>query len=103
MRALGLEDELKSVSFMPQAILGLDYRTGRKLFRTPLDVCDQLYGAKYLHVHRADLHRILSQPLPESIFRLGVKCVDVGTVNDTAYAKFGDGRDRKSTRLNSSH
>src|SRR3546814_1977726 len=35
--------------------------------------------------------RILSQPLPESIFRLGVKCVDVGTVNDTAYAKFGDG------------
>ncbi|MFC3678016.1 FAD-dependent monooxygenase [Ferrovibrio xuzhouensis] len=91
MRALGLEDELKSVSFMPQAILGLDYRTGRKLFRTPLDVCDQLYGAKYLHVHRADLHRILSQPLPESIFRLGVKCVDVGTVNDTAYAKFGDG------------
>src|SRR3546814_1567084 len=35
--------------------------------------------------------RILSQPLPESIFRLGVKCLDVGTVNDTAYAKFSDG------------
>lgn len=27
-------------------------------------------------------------PLPQSMFRLGVRCVDVGTVNGSAFAKF---------------
>lgn len=91
MRGLGLEKELKNVSFLPDALIGLDWRSGKQVFRTPLDVCDELYGAKYMQVHRADLHGVLHAPLPDSMFRLGVRCVDAGTVNGTAFAKFADG------------
>lgn len=91
MRGLGLESELRAVSFLPQAIVGLDWRSGKQIFKTPLDVCDNLYGAKYMHVHRADLHGILHKALPENIFRLGTRCIDAGTRNGVAYAAFADG------------
>jgi len=96
MRGLGLENELKSVAFLPQAIVGLDGKSGKQIFRTPLDGCDELYGAKYMHVHRADLHNILKAPLPDGLFRLGTRCVDAGTVNGTAFAKFADGTEAEA-------
>ena len=47
LKALGLTDDLKRVGFLPQAMVGRNWRSGRELFRTPLkESCPQIYGAE---------------------------------------------------------
>ena len=92
MRALGLFDELQSVSFLPQSLVGRNWRSGRVMWRTPLAAdCPRLYGAPFFHVHRADLHRILAaQVLPDDTV-LSASCTSVGTDGSSATARFADG------------
>jgi salicylate hydroxylase len=92
MRELGLWDELRRVSFLPQSIVGRNWRTGRVSFRTPLiEECSRLYGAEFFHVHRADLHRILLSLLPSNAASLSAQCVSVSQTRDCAIAHFSDG------------
>lgn len=58
--ALGLEEPLRAVSFLPQRTELRHWRSGRTLSETPLGaVAETAYGAPYLHVHRADLIALL--------------------------------------------
>src|SRR5271155_1297842 len=67
IRELGVSDELRKVSFLPQSIVGRNWHTGKVAFRTPLiDDCPRLYGADFFHTHRADLHRILLPLVPSN-------------------------------------
>ncbi len=92
LRALGLLEALRATSFTPQALVGRNWRTGREMFRTPLaGVCDQLYGAPFLHAHRADLHRILAADLPDGAARFGLACTGVRQGAGSAAACFADG------------
>lgn len=92
MRALGIFEPLQKVSFLPQNIIGRNWRTAREMWRTPLAAdCPRLYGAPFFHVHRADLHRILLEQIDLGATRLGVACTDVGQKGQTAFAKFSDG------------
>ena len=41
LKALGLTDDLQRVGFLPQAMVGRNWRSGRELFRTPLKERDR--------------------------------------------------------------
>lgn len=73
--ALGLEGELDRVAFRPEAVEMLGWRRGRLISRVPLGATvENRFGAPYLHLHRADLHRVLASAATESKlidFRMG--------------------------------
>lgn len=92
LRALGLMAPLQQVGFLPQAMVGRNWQTAEELFRTPLrGSCETLYGAEFYHVHRADLHAMLSADLPQSKVTLNVSCAGVEQSGDQAIACFSDG------------
>jgi salicylate hydroxylase len=92
MVALGLYDPLRAISFTPQALVGRNWRSGREMWRTPLaGECEKLYGAPFLHAHRADLHAIFAADLPEGAATLGVACTGIEHRANTAVAQFADG------------
>ncbi|EKF41646.1 salicylate 1-monooxygenase (NahW) [Nitratireductor indicus C115] len=92
LRALGMFDELEAVSFLPQNIIGRDWKSAREMWRTPLARdCPRLYGAPFFHVHRADLHRILLDKVDLSKTALGVQCTGARQEGKTAVACFADG------------
>jgi salicylate hydroxylase len=92
LRALGLGDQLRRAGFLPQAIVGRNWRTARENFRTPLiEACPKLYGADFYHVHRADLHAMLASLVPQSSAALSTSCVAVRNESNTAVASFADG------------
>lgn len=92
IRELGLWEDLRRVSFLPQSIVGRDWRTARVKFRTPLiDECPRLYGADFFHVHRADLHRILLSLVPPNAATLSAQCISVSQTKHCAAAQFADG------------
>jgi salicylate hydroxylase len=91
MRALGLLDTLQAVSFLPESLIGRNWRSGRAMWRTPLAAnCPWLYGAPFFHVHRADLHPILAAGLGPSAV-LSSQCTSVETGARGAVAHFADG------------
>jgi salicylate hydroxylase len=92
LRGLGLADQLRCAGFLPQAIVGRNWRTARENFRTPLiEACPKLYGADFYHVHRADLHAMLASLVPESSAMLSTSCLSVRNEANTAIATFADG------------
>ena len=92
MKALDLYDDLRAVSFTPQALVGRNWRSAREMWRTPLaGECERLYGAPFLHVHRADLHGILARDLPPDTATFGAVCTEVTQGPTTATAHFADG------------
>jgi salicylate hydroxylase len=89
---LGLEDQLKKIGFLPQAMVGRNWKTARELFRTPLKAsCPQLYGAQFYHVHRADLHAALASNIKPGQATFGAQCVGLLQHGNTAVAQFVDG------------
>lgn len=92
LKALGLADQLRRAGFLPQAIVGRNWRTARENFRTPLiEACPKLYGADFYHVHRADLHAMLVSLVPDASAMLSSSCVSVRNEGNTAVASFTDG------------
>lgn len=60
LSGFGLLPALDAVAVRPEALEIHSSATGRLLFRSALgDAAVQRYGAPYLHLHRADLHRVL--------------------------------------------
>jgi salicylate hydroxylase len=94
MKALGKLDDMLRVGFLPHALVGRNWRSGRQNFRTPLkDVCEELYDAPFIHIHRADLHDVLVTLVPDGMAEFGAECTGVRQEKDTAVATFRDGRE----------
>lgn len=92
IEALRLGDALRKVAFVPQAIVGRNWDTAKEIFRTPLaDECPRLYDAPFFHVHRADLHQLLVDSLPDGLATLSASCVDIRQSDNGAAAVFEDG------------
>jgi salicylate hydroxylase len=92
MKALGLLDRMLEAGFLPRALVGRNWRSGRENFRTPLiDSCPVLYDAPFIHIHRADLHHILASCVPENVPTFGINCTGVTQENGMAVASFSDG------------
>ncbi|MBE7374341.1 FAD-dependent monooxygenase [Pseudomonas lopnurensis] len=92
LKALGLEAGLQRIGFLPEAMVGRNWETANELFRTPLkENCPKVYGAEFFHVHRADLHAILSEDIPADRVTFGVQCTGVIRNEHSAVALFSDG------------
>jgi salicylate hydroxylase len=92
LKALGLAEDLARIGFLPQALVGRNWKSAREQFRTPLAAeCPRLYGAEFYHVHRADLHQIMVSRIPSAAVSLSTGCVSVRNEASTAVATFEDG------------
>lgn len=60
LKYIGVLDAVRAFAFEPETVAIRHYKSGAHLFKAPLKgVCDTRYGAPYLHIHRADLLRVL--------------------------------------------
>ncbi|VXC24111.1 Salicylate 1-monooxygenase [Pantoea brenneri] len=92
LKALGLTEPLKQVGFLPEAMVGLNWESGNELFRTPLkSTCPEVYGAEFYHVHRADLHSLLTSDIPAEKVTFNAQCTAVQHSPLSATAFFADG------------
>ncbi len=86
LHKLGLERALSSVAVTPTAFQYRLYSTGELLQEMPLgSVHESAYGAKYYHLHRADLHAALAATVRE----LDPRAI----VLDAAARRFSETRD----------
>ncbi|HXA61336.1 MAG TPA: FAD-dependent monooxygenase [Streptosporangiaceae bacterium] len=89
---LGIAGELRSVAVRPEAIEMHRWDSGDLLMRTVLgQTCEDLFGAPYYCLHRADLHSLLVDLLPAGVLRLDAHCVSVTDGDDGAEIRFADG------------
>ncbi|HYO51213.1 FAD-dependent monooxygenase [Archangium sp.] len=89
---LGYGAGLRAIASSPQALEARSWRSGRRIFSTPLgERCLEAYGAPYYHVHRADLHALLSQALGPEGLRLSARCTGFAEEGDGVRVEFEDG------------
>jgi salicylate hydroxylase len=92
LRALGIETALRQLAFEPVNMVSLAWDDARLRFREPLKaIAAAKFGAPYLTVHRADLHRLLCEKLAPATIRVDAQCTRVASVNGGAVATFADG------------
>src|SRR5262245_10865075 len=92
LRALGVEHELLTVSSEPASFASLSWDDARLRYREPMKgPYAAQFGAPYLMAHRADLHRILCDGLPDEAVRLDARCTGVANREGLAVASFADG------------
>jgi salicylate hydroxylase/6-hydroxynicotinate 3-monooxygenase len=78
LRALGVEPELRRISFEPVSGLNRDYDTGALTNALPLRTAiEARYGAPYLCAHRADLHTAIKNVVPDKIISFGRKLAGI--------------------------
>jgi salicylate hydroxylase len=93
LRALGIEQALDPYAVEPTNIVSVGWDRAELRFREPLKaVSVEKYGARYLVAHRADLHRLLVERLPERSIALGARCTGAAWRDGVATASFVDGR-----------
>jgi salicylate hydroxylase len=92
MRALGLEPQLKEAGYQPRSVVVRDWDDGRELRRTPMDNAQAKYGAGYYLMHRADLLKILAQPVPGVTVELGARVDAVSSTDRQAVVTLSGGR-----------
>ena len=92
LRALEVEGALKQFACEPANIVSLAWDDAHLRFREPLRaIAATKFGAPYLTVHRADLHRLLCEKLPADAIHVDAKCTHVASAKEGAAATFADG------------
>jgi salicylate hydroxylase len=92
MRALEIDQKVLAISCEPQAHLLRSWKSGRILHRAPISgAYERNLGAGYWMAHRADLHLLLRQQLPDSCIRLNSKCTGVRSSKTEAVITLADG------------
>ncbi|MCO1657315.1 FAD-dependent monooxygenase [Pseudonocardia sp. S2-4] len=92
LRDLGVLAEIERVAVRPEVFEFRRWDDGRLLSSTPLGAAiEQTYGAPYLHVHRADLVRVLAGAFPAERVAVGRRCVGAVRRPDGAEVRFADG------------
>lgn len=92
IRALGLYDRMREVSFAPKGSRGRHWKSGRENFLISFDDAFlDLYGAPYLQIHRADLLDLFVRELPATSVTFGKEVVDCTEEKDGALLRFADG------------
>ena len=89
---LGLGGALDREAVRPISIHQRRWQDGRTLQRAPLNpMCEQLYGAPHLTVHRADLLSIIASGFPAERIHLGHRLVGLTDKGDHVEAWFENG------------
>ena len=89
--AVGLADKLHAISSEPVGLTWRDWDSGEIHYCLPFGDFEKRYGAKYYVVHRSDLHRLLSEAVPQASIQLGKRCTSVESRNGSAGLSFTDG------------
>ena len=89
LRQIGIEQRLRAGSFAPFSHLNRVWDTGEVTRELPMP--ENLYGAPYLCMHRADLHNALLSALPDEIICLGKKLVGLDQSTNRVVLRFADG------------
>jgi salicylate hydroxylase/6-hydroxynicotinate 3-monooxygenase len=94
LRGIGVEERLRQIAFAPYSHLNRDAYSGELLRELPMP--DNLYGAPYLCMHRADLHDALASVLPGDIIHLNKKLVGLEHSGGQVTLAFTDGSKAKA-------
>jgi 2-polyprenyl-6-methoxyphenol hydroxylase-like FAD-dependent oxidoreductase len=89
LRRIGVEDRVRGTAFQPYSHLNREWDTGKVIRELPMP--ENLFGAPYLCMHRADLHAALAEAVPESIVHLDKKLVGLEQRADAVTLAFADG------------
>jgi salicylate hydroxylase len=89
---LGLGNALDRVAVRPVSTRQRRWQDGRSLQSAPLNpLCETLYGAPYLMIHRADLLSIIASGFPTERIRLGQRAIGLTDRGDGAEIRFDGG------------
>ena len=89
LRGIGVEGRLKEVAFAPYSHLNRVGDTGE--IKRELPMPEELYGAPFLCMHRADLHDALTSVVPSEIIHLNKKLVGLEQNGGPVTLSFADG------------
>src|SRR5262249_4588491 len=89
LRGIGVEDQLRATSFAPVSHLNRLADTGEVTRELPMP--ENLYGAPYLCMHRADLHDALASVVPSEIIHLNKTLVGLDQAARRVTLRFEDG------------
>ena len=89
--AVGLAEKLHAVSSEPIGLTWRNWDSGEIYNCLPFDDFEKRYGAKYYVVHRSDLHRLLSDAVPQASIELGKRCTLVEFRNGSVGLSFEHG------------
>jgi salicylate hydroxylase len=89
---LGLGEGLDRDAVRPIGMHQRRWDDGRTLQKAPLNpLCDELYGAPHLTIHRADLQAIIAAGLPTERIHLGHRLVGLVETHGGVEASFDNG------------
>lgn len=91
--ALGIRAAIEGIGFESDFQVVRKWDSGEEISRTNRRGYDQIFGAPYLSMHRADLVEVLAGSLPEGMVNFDASCVGVENQGDLAVARFADGRE----------
>jgi len=92
LRALDLEEHIRSAAFQPRYWRNRAWDTGEMRFELPLgSEAEQRYGAPYLLGHRADLHAALLSRVPPERIMLDKRLTDLSQSTSGVTLSFADG------------
>jgi salicylate hydroxylase len=92
LRRLGLGPGLDREGIRPLGTHQRRWQDGRTLQRAPLNpLCEELYGAPHMTIHRADLLDVIAAAFPAERIHLGHRLVGVTDRGDSAEARFDNG------------
>ena len=94
LRGIGVEDRLRRIAFQPYSHLNREWDTGRVMRELPMP--EDLFGAPYLCMHRADLHDALLAVLPSELIHLDKKLVGLDESASGVTLAFADGSHTKA-------
>ena len=89
LRGIGVEDSLRRTSFKPFSHLNREWDTGRVLKELPMP--EDLFGAPYLCMHRADLTDALASAVPARNIHFNRKLVGLDHSAAGVRLAFADG------------
>ncbi|WP_371625672.1 FAD-dependent monooxygenase [Streptomyces sp. NBC_01116] len=96
LRRLGLSDSLRRYGVRPLSRDLLRWDDGRTLARTELgEECEKRFGAPYVTVHRADLHRAL-RDLAGAVVRTGHRLTGLTEGPGAVELRFADGSEHRA-------
>ncbi|MFJ5045625.1 MULTISPECIES: FAD-dependent monooxygenase [unclassified Streptomyces] len=96
LRRLGLSDSLRQYGVRPLSRDLLRWDDGRTLARTELgEECEKRFGAPYVTVHRADLHRAL-RDLAGAVVRTGHRLTGLTEGPGAVELRFADGSEHRA-------
>lgn len=92
LRRLGVDDEIAACSAVPTELIHRHWRSGHRIAdHTAGARYEELFGAPYYGVHRADLQRILATACGTERVHLDRRLVDLSSTEDGVRLVFADG------------